>query len=595
MSYQSKLPPKSAKERRLTFRASGDSRTASPEERPVDFLALPQRSPRHQSHLSPVETSHEHQLPPNRSRQTEHHTADESQWIDALDAVNTKCHTAIEDPSNFPLNCLESQPPVLVKLQIGDRTVIHQVLHASYRESEMQNEDNLRENQQSEEINVSAENLGMRWRRSVASLPSAGQAALRKALAQKIIKESTEVERVETSDDEKSNDESRQALQLQNNQVESPNKLTHPRPDYFRPMKLSSQTDVVEQWHSNELMRKRQPPLVGGLYRQTDRLQFLPIDMLDADTSGGPIFEGDSVQYAMERSKYFAEEFAKLSVEEIAEDLLLRLRQIRNLQSTAESLYEPLPARPISPTKVKHPRHSCPMGLVKCPALLDAELLGHFCSAHLKKRRSQQLTEVFESDSLLIVFNPTSFRLAVNTCISIMVYGGTEDDDSTLPLKRLMPVSNANLTEPYACFEGHLPIVVMICRNKLSAVRGKLASVKENVSDNDKNKENEKRNASKDEDVFALWAVTMELPRPLHVLMTVFNSRLDISRSNIMSVRGLNKSHNCAEFMSSSKKYMRISEGDMKVLSNGFTEPVYLELTVREYATSSMTTAATSK
>ncbi|SPP86699.1 uncharacterized protein LOC117588615 [Drosophila guanche] len=585
MSYQSKLPPKSPKEHRLTYRASGDSRTASSEERPVDFLALPQHSPRYQSHLSPVETSYEHQLPSRCSRQTEHHTAVESQGINALDAVNTECHTAIEDPSNFPLSCLESQPPVLVKLKFGDRTVIHQVMQASHRESEMQNKYNLRENQQSEEIYDSAEDFGMRCRRSIASLPSAGQEVLH--LAQKIINESSEVERVEYSDDEKITDGSRKTLQLQNNQAESPNKLTLPKPDYFLPMKLSSQTDIIKQWRSIELIRKRQPPLGGGLYSQTNRLQFLPIDMLDADTSGGPIFEGDYVQYAMERSKYFAEKFAKLSVEEIAEDLQLRLRQIRTLQNTAESLFEPLLARPISPTKVKHARHSCPLGLVKCPTLLDAELLAHFCSAHLKKLRSLQLREVFESDSLLIVFNPTSIRLAVNTCMSILVYGGTEDDDSTLPLKRLMPVRNANLTEPYACFEGHLPILVMICRNKVSAVNSKLASFKENESDNDTNKENEKRISSEDEDVFALWAVTMELPRPLHVLMTVFNSRLDISRSNIMSVRGLHKSHNSAEFMSCSKKYMRISEADMEVLSNGFTEPVYLELTVREYATSS--------
>ncbi|XP_022209206.2 uncharacterized protein LOC111065378 [Drosophila obscura] len=586
LTYQSQFPPI---DHRPTSVACGNfssrtslsesyhtarDRTPSPGARSEYFSAILLASPSSQlpTEQSPNSASKpkDQSLEPalalatNRSSQTVFHSAREPQTDLGTDSVakstmrirddNTEYYTASENPSMMPLNGHQAQSPVLVKLQISQSTLIHEVMHTHYRPNRLQ-----ALGPELGEISAATENNGKRGQERDDN-PLASEAS---NIDQKKIKQGTDMK------DDKTATESDMTIKGEDSETEI---------NYFQPMPLSSDADIIQVWQSNVLIRKRQTPLDGGLYSQTHRLQFLPIDILHADTAGGPIFEGDHVKYAMERAKYFEQEFAKLSGDERVEDLLLRLRQVRTLQNTAETHYEPhlkatsaghVPKSPRSHSaKVLQVKYCCPLGLDGCSTLLNAELLAHFWCTHLKDRLNLQLKEVFDDDSVLIIFNPTSFRLATNTCMSMLVYGGKQGDDSTLPLKRFMPVGNAGLPEPYARYVGHLPIIVMICRNKLSAVNGN---------------ESKDKDEDEDEDVFALWVITMDLPRPVHVLMTVFNRRLDISRSCIMSMRGLSKSHCCKNFVNASNNFMRISENDMKVLSNGFTEPVYVEVTVKEF------------
>ncbi|KAH8409090.1 hypothetical protein KR009_006748, partial [Drosophila setifemur] len=196
----------------------------------------------------------------------------------------------------------------------------------------------------------------------------------------------------------------------------------------------------------------------------------------------------------------------------------------------------------------------------------NEHLLGHFLRHHLGGS-GIELREVFEGNRLLIVFNPTAFDLGQNSCMSVLLYGGVKNRPCTLPITRFMPTYNGQLPMAFGRFAGHLPLFVMISRNRLRNACGRKV-----------------RFQDLDEEVFALWMATMDLPQPIYAVLTVFNRRLDATVSSIMKVRGLKKSPNCQQFLNYSRQYMRLREQDLKILTNNHTEPLYLEVSVKEYA-----------
>ncbi|KAH8344533.1 hypothetical protein KR084_009806 [Drosophila pseudotakahashii] len=343
--------------------------------------------------------------------------------------------------------------------------------------------------------------------------------------------------------------------------------------DSQSPIELHSNDTFTEVWKKSELglaiQGKKAKPGQGGLYSRADKLRFQPLDRLDAECAGLPLFKNSDE--TLERTQYFVTEFDKLSRAEKMEDMKLRMGQLRWLQTTSDRKYrEYFRDRKINfmPVQTNAMKYACPADEGQCSGVSNATLLGHFLSQHLDES-GIELREIFEDQRVLMIFSPKDFELGQNTCVSVIVYGGQRGRPSTLPAERFMPARNTELPEAYRHFNGHLPLFVMICRNRLSQIEGA---------------EEGRSVRFEDEDALALWMVSMNLPLPVHVVMTVINRRLDITRSSIMKVRGLHMSHNCLDFMQHSQQYMRLSDRDLRVLTNDHTEPIYMEIAVKEYA-----------
>ncbi|EDV47570.1 uncharacterized protein Dere_GG17568 [Drosophila erecta] len=335
---------------------------------------------------------------------------------------------------------------------------------------------------------------------------------------------------------------------------------------------LRSNDTFTEAWKNSNFNRGQhhQDLRIGGLYSRAEKLKYQPIDRVDAGCSGVPLFK-DSDE-SLERTRYFVSEFDKLSRAERMQDIELRIGQLRWLQAMSDKEYRQRFRKKriaFKPVLANSMPHACPLNHDECPAVLNDTLLGHFVSRHLDEP-GKELREIFEGEQVLMIFSPRAFQPGKTECMSVLGYGGVRNKPCTLPAVRFMPTRNTDLPEPYAHFDAHLPLLVMICRIRLSSVEGrKLRFGGPRLED---------------EDSLALWLVSRDLPCPIHVVMTVLNRRLDITRSSIMKVRELHKSHDPLDFMLSSKNYMRLSDHDLRVLTNDHTEPIYMEIVVKEYA-----------
>ncbi|XP_043659121.1 uncharacterized protein LOC122623835 [Drosophila teissieri] len=332
---------------------------------------------------------------------------------------------------------------------------------------------------------------------------------------------------------------------------------------------LRSNDTFTEAWKNSNLNRghHHRDLRIGGLYSRAEKLKFQPIDRLDAGCVGLPLFKNSDE--SLERTQFFVTEFDKLSRAERMQDIEFRMRQLRWLQARSDQEYrQHFRKQRIAFKRVltNSAQFACPLGHDECPAVMNATLLAHVVSRHLDEP-GKELREIFEGEQVLMIFSPMAFQLGKTECMSVLGYGGIRNKPCTLPAVRFMPTRNSGLPEAYAHFDAHLPLLVMISRNRLSSVEGRRVRFE----------------GLEDEDTLALWMVTRDLPCPIHVMMTVINRRLDITRSSIMKVRELHKSHDPLDFMPSSKNYMRLSDHDMRVLTNDHTEPIYMEIVVKEY------------
>ncbi|KAH8318223.1 hypothetical protein KR074_011499 [Drosophila pseudoananassae] len=326
---------------------------------------------------------------------------------------------------------------------------------------------------------------------------------------------------------------------------------------------------LVEVWKKTILYCENPPS--RGLYRLGAALKYQPIDRLDAGCLKTPLFEEDD---DVERTKYFVREFAKLTLEEQRQDLEFRLGQVRLLQDMSDQEYRQHIAsqgflvKPIVNLAEKYP---CPFGQCRYPLVTNEFLLGHYL--HYHSDTGVQVTESFEDNRLLIVFDPKNVTIGRNACISVLIYGGVRGRRCTLPIRRFMPTTNKDLPYSFDCYEGCLPMFLMIYRNRPeSGRRVRFQDVAGHGG------------TDEDSDDLTMWMMSMDLPQPIHCVMTIFNRRLDASVSSILKVSGLRKSHDHRAVMQSRHYYMRLGGKDLRMLTNNNTEPLYLEVAVKEYA-----------
>ncbi|KAM8719333.1 hypothetical protein ACLKA7_011962 [Drosophila subpalustris] len=375
-------------------------------------------------------------------------------------------------------------------------------------------------------------------------------------------------------------------------------------------------TDIWYNPHAFEKSTKEEAA------RRADVLEYNPINMLHSGYKGAPHLDDDAAQLARDRSDYFARRFEKLTNEERAYEIVLRLRQLRLFQEKASNAFhqklKSLSGREqgqekASATKISSVLHSCPMLMKGCPRLISEALLSHFLDVHFDEP-GMELSEVEEHDKMLIKFKPATFKRSCNVCLSMIVHTGFKNLSFPVSVIYDMPFYNACLPAKFRRFTEHLPIFVMACRTRLKVKKmdedrkkrssdqsqsvqahlNKLFntdSLFEISSDTTiKSTEISGRASPTDfpgdeigENVMALWMVSVELPQPIYANMTVFNQRMDICRTSIMQVRSLSSSHRVEKFLPKSKNFMRLNGQDLRVLTNNYQEAIYLEISIRQY------------
>jgi len=345
--------------------------------------------------------------------------------------------------------------------------------------------------------------------------------------------------------------------------------------------------------------------------------EYNPINILHSGYKGTPILDDDAAQLALNRTDCLARRFEKLTNEEKAHEILMRLRQVRMFQEQDSQRYHHklislmgLEGGKDSATKINSLLFSCPMGMKDCPRLISEALLSHFLDVHLNTP-GMELSEVSERDKMLIKFKPSTFERSRNVCLSMIVHTGFKNFSFASSITHDMPFYNACLPGIFSKFTKHLPIFVMGCRTRLKiSDRQKRRSFKKSdqlnyinelfscnslfqssSSDSTVKSQNVSGRVSVKEypgdeigeNVMALWMVSVDLPKPIYVHMTVFNQRLDVCRTCVMQVRNLSSSHNVEKFLPKSKNYMRLTGQDLRVLTNNYQEPIYLEISVRQF------------
>lgn len=309
------------------------------------------------------------------------------------------------------------------------------------------------------------------------------------------------------------------------------------------------------------------------------RLHQWPIDLQHVGWEGTAQLDAAGKRAALVRCEKYAALHRKLSHNQRAQGIVSRLQQLRRYQEKSDRHYHrSLLASDAfkkrhQVTRQRQPLgcqlHECPMRTPGCSRVSSEMLLAHFLAVHLSEPRLAP-TEVGNSDQLLIKFKPKVFSISRNVCLSMIVYAREGDTQPSM--------CNMGLATEYAQHAGHFPLFVLACRTRLTGEQRRQEPRKQPVLTASCLSGEEIG-----ENVLALWMVGLEMPQPLHVHMAVFNYRLDIIRSAIVPVRGLRKCHNSERFLTKSKNYMRLNGHDLHLLTENYREPIYLELTLRDY------------
>lgn len=309
------------------------------------------------------------------------------------------------------------------------------------------------------------------------------------------------------------------------------------------------------------------------------RVHHWSIDIQHVGWEGSAHLDAAGKRAALMRCVKCAALHRKLNQSQRSQGIVSRLQQLRRYQQKSDRQYHrSLLAsdafkkrnQTMRQRSVGGQLHECPMRAPGCSRVTSEMLLAHFLAVHLSEPRLA-LNEVGNSDQLLIKFKPMVFNISHNVCLSMIAYareGATN-----------LSVCNMGLESEYVQHCRHFPLFVLACRIRLAEEqrgqeRGEQHELTASCVSGEEIGEN----------VLALWMVGLEMPEPLHVHMAVFNYRLDIIRSAIVPVRGLRKCHNPERFLTKSKNYMRLNGHDLHLLTENYNEPMYLELTLRDYA-----------
>lgn len=113
----------------------------------------------------------------------------------------------------------------------------------------------------------------------------------------------------------------------------------------------------------------------------------------------------------------------------------------------------------------------------------------------------------------------------------------------------------------------------MACRTSWSALLGSKEKLEGNIHN---------PNALTQE-LLVLWLASVQTVKPIHCTVTVYDKAMTTSRSAIMQIRDLNNNQNPQDFMLKETNCIRLSHGEINILSQQRVECIHMEIMVNEY------------
>ncbi|XP_050331949.1 uncharacterized protein LOC126760394 [Bactrocera neohumeralis] len=212
----------------------------------------------------------------------------------------------------------------------------------------------------------------------------------------------------------------------------------------------------------------------------------------------------------------------------------------------------------------------CPIGA--CGRTIGVtSVLSHYLRDH-SEDFGVQCQEIYGGKRSVLIFDATTLDFRDNVCLGVLAYGGIKEKCSDPPAQRGICIHNAFLPKPHEHLDAHLPILIMACRTSWSAML--------------KDKQLETR-ITKPEDsnqhLLVIWLVSVQSTKPIHCTLTAYDRTMTSSRSVIAQVRQLNESQNPSEFLVNDANSLRLSNGEINILSHDGNDCVHLEVMINEY------------
>ncbi|KAI8118922.1 hypothetical protein FF38_10194 [Lucilia cuprina] len=215
---------------------------------------------------------------------------------------------------------------------------------------------------------------------------------------------------------------------------------------------------------------------------------------------------------------------------------------------------------------------------VQCPISICNRTLGvTFVLSHFLRDHNEDFgvpcQEIYAEKPSVLIFDPTNLDFHENVCLGILAYGGHANDSSSRPTERGLCINNAFLPKPYEHLTSHLPILIMACRTSWST----LLNIKDKLKGNIHNPN------SINQELLVIWLASVQTVRPIYCTVTVYDKEMVSSRSLIMQIRDLNHTQNPEEFMLKETNCMRLSHGEINILTQSLIDCINMEILINEF------------
>ncbi|XP_034120454.1 uncharacterized protein LOC117578813 [Drosophila guanche] len=257
--------------------------------------------------------------------------------------------------------------------------------------------------------------------------------------------------------------------------------------------------------------------------------------------------------------------------QQLQRDLMARLEPnaiiVANGFAKAESKQRPASEGNDEIVFIRFGPSKCPFE--NCQRQVDSQLLLlHYLFDHEQDGAGfQQVHRLIKGQRAVLSFQPASCKFGANQVLGLLAYCGTVEQQFVKqkgPQRRA--VYNSFLPQQHSHLESDVPVVVLICRTKPSAM----------LSDT--------RRTDHMDHIFVIWLVTPDLRRQLNATLYLSGRDAAVRACSVIRVRRANRSQNTHCFMPLDTNYWRLTYAEVRRLSNDFRDELHLEIGVTEAA-----------
>ncbi|XP_034650539.1 uncharacterized protein LOC117890032 [Drosophila subobscura] len=262
--------------------------------------------------------------------------------------------------------------------------------------------------------------------------------------------------------------------------------------------------------------------------------------------------------------------------QQLQRDLMARLEPnaitVANGSATAESKHRPAAEGHDEIVFIRFGQSKCPFE--NCQRQVDSQLLLlHYLFDHEQDGAGvQQVHRLNEGQRAVLSFQAASCDFGANQVLGLLAFCGTVEQQFVKqkgPQRRA--VYNSFLPQQHSHLESDVPVVVLICRTKPSAM----------LSDTRQTRQSQEEDKHMD-NIFVIWLVTPNIRRKLNATLYLSGRDAAVRACSVIRVRRANRSQNTHCFMPLDTNYWRLTYAEVRRLSNDFRDELQLEIGLTE-------------